>query len=57
MNMEDSHFVIDNIFKEGKCGLFSVLDGHGGSDVVEHCTKSIPDLFKKDYANWSSNIT
>ena len=43
--MEDAHFCFDNVFNDGSSGLFSVLDGHGGSDVVEYCTSNLPSVW------------
>jgi len=32
--MEDGFFDHDNIFRDNLSGLFGVLDGHGGTEVV-----------------------
>ncbi|EGR33322.1 protein phosphatase, putative [Ichthyophthirius multifiliis] len=47
--MEDAYFILDNPFKDNELGLYAVLDGHGGGEVVESCTQFIPDIFKKEY--------
>lgn len=38
------HFIKDNIFGDNHCGLFGILDGHGGFKVSRFCTDSIPDV-------------
>ena len=38
------HFSCDDIMDDGGVGLFGVLDGHGGSEVVDYCTKMIPEV-------------
>jgi serine/threonine protein phosphatase PrpC len=53
--MEDAHFALDNFAGDG-AGIFAVLDGHGGSAVVEHCAKTLPNLFKRDLAKNKGNI-
>ena len=40
------HFYEDDILNDGSSGLFGVLDGHGGIDVVEHVKNSIPKVKK-----------
>ncbi|EAS03169.2 protein phosphatase 2C containing protein (macronuclear) [Tetrahymena thermophila SB210] len=50
--MEDGFFIADNFLDDGgKSILFGVLDGHGGSDVVEfvkqNFTKEFSDEYKK----------
>ncbi|KAL4491933.1 hypothetical protein ABPG72_008354 [Tetrahymena utriculariae] len=48
-SMEDAHFIIDDAFNDGLVGFYGVLDGHGGSEVVESCVQFIPEIFKKEY--------
>ena len=40
------HFAKDDIFEDGHSGLFGILDGHGGYEVVRFCAKSIPEVEK-----------
>jgi serine/threonine protein phosphatase PrpC len=44
--MEDSHFYYDNFLQDNASGLFAVLDGHGGLEVVEYATKVLPEVMK-----------
>lgn len=47
--MEDFHFYVDDCFGDGKVGIYGVLDGHGGGDVVEYVNDSWPKNFKNIY--------
>jgi serine/threonine protein phosphatase PrpC len=40
-----AHFIMDDVFNDGQVGLYGVLDGHGGSEVVESCVEFIPEVF------------
>eukprot|EP01016_Furgasonia_blochmanni_P047183 TRINITY_DN6914_c0_g1_i5.p2 TRINITY_DN6914_c0_g1~~TRINITY_DN6914_c0_g1_i5.p2 ORF type:complete len:128 (+),score=20.28 TRINITY_DN6914_c0_g1_i5:117-500(+) len=40
--MEDGYILEDDILGDDVHGLFGILDGHGGRQVVEHCVSAIP---------------
>ena len=42
--MEDSHFFFDNYLQDESSGLFAILDGHGGQEVVEYVTQVLPNV-------------
>ncbi len=48
-----AHFYFDNYLDDGSSGLFGVLDGHGGNEVVDYVTKVLPEVFLKDFGKWS----
>jgi len=54
--MEDDHFILDDFLEEETAGIFGVLDGHGGGEVVKFCTQSIPETFIKLYKDYTNNI-
>ena len=37
---------------DGSSGLFGVLDGHGGNEVVDYVTKVLPEVFLKEFGKW-----
>ena len=39
------HFVNDDMLEDGSSGLYGILDGHGGGEVVKFCNKSVPEVF------------
>ena len=41
-------FIKPNLFGDGRCGLFGILDGHGGHKVSRFCTKSIPEVLYRN---------
>eukprot|EP01016_Furgasonia_blochmanni_P047177 TRINITY_DN6914_c0_g1_i16.p2 TRINITY_DN6914_c0_g1~~TRINITY_DN6914_c0_g1_i16.p2 ORF type:complete len:203 (+),score=41.76 TRINITY_DN6914_c0_g1_i16:117-725(+) len=43
--MEDGYILEDDILGDDVHGLFGILDGHGGRQVVEHCVSAIPTAF------------
>jgi len=43
MTMEDHHFILDGVIPN--VGLFCVLDGHGGQEVVNYCRRAIAEEF------------
>jgi serine/threonine protein phosphatase PrpC len=47
-----AHFYHDSLLGDGS-GLYAVLDGHGGIEVVEYVTKVLPEVFLKEIALWN----
>jgi serine/threonine protein phosphatase PrpC len=43
--MKTDHFSNDNLLEDGSSGLFGILDGHGGSEAVRFCVKSVPEVY------------
>jgi len=55
-SMEDDHFIVDDFLEDEVAGIFGVLDGHGGGEVVKFCTQSIPETFIKIYKDYQNNV-
>ncbi len=48
------HFTKDNFLEDDASGLFGILDGHGGGEVVKFCVRSLPEvqiLFQESLCN------
>ena len=43
--MQDYHNIIDNYKNDSTKGYFSLMDGHGGNQVVEFANEKLPDIF------------
>ena len=39
-----SDYVAEDNIVENKAGFFAILDGHGGADVSEYCSKYLPEV-------------
>jgi serine/threonine protein phosphatase PrpC len=51
------YFAIDDFFKNSSMGIYGVLDGHGGEDVVDYCRESMPKVFRNLISSLSENFT
>lgn len=54
--MEDVSKTIEGVFKNFKYGIFSIYDGHGGSDVAIFCKNAFINNFKKHFDSINSSI-
>jgi serine/threonine protein phosphatase PrpC len=50
-SMEDTGIMIPDLTSNYKVNLFCILDGHGGSEVVNFVKERLPDLIKNNISN------
>ena len=54
--MEDVSKTIEGVYKNFKYGIFSIYDGHGGSEVAIFCKNALINNFKKHFESINSSI-
>ena len=48
-------YIAEDDFCDNGCGLFAILDGHGGAEVSEFCASALPNVLSRLFSSSNKN--